>query len=66
MIVRVRSVLVTDMGTHLEYVGPAMTREEADGYIDQLRDTGVVASVVRAETRPISVREIVPDFDAIT
>ena len=61
MIVRVRSVLCTDLGTYVEYVGPAMGREQADGYIDQLRDIGVVASIVRAAGRGVVVREIVPE-----
>lgn len=60
--VRVKTVLRTDLGTHVEYVSPRMERFQALHYMSELTDAGHIAEIVYEFARPLSVREIVP-FD---
>ncbi len=58
--VRVRAVLKTDLGTHVEYVSPRMERFTAQHYLAELQHEGHTAEIVYEFARPLTVREIAP------
>lgn len=56
---RVRVVLTTDMGTHVEYVTPTMSHAAACIYAAELKEAGHQAEVIFAGAK-LTARELLP------